>query len=151
MSDMMQTIIAGVAVFVAGQIFLKWVIEPIHQLKKTMAEISHMFTRYVIHNPDIVSPELTSEVFEKLRQLSGQLYGDMELIPLYSVFGWIFRLPKKEAIYESAKLLIGIANWMSAKHEKKFDYIIRNIQKACDNLGLYIAPQDRISEELLQK
>jgi len=47
MSTVAQTVIAGVLVFVAGQLFLKLVIEPIHQLKKTFADIAHTFVRYV--------------------------------------------------------------------------------------------------------
>lgn len=148
-----QTVIAGVLVFVASQLFLKLVIEPIHQLKKTMADISHTFVRYAhaIHNPDVIPHEMHSEVFEKLRQLSGQLYADMALIPLYSVFGTIFFLPRKEKVYKSAQNLIAVANWMHSKNDRKFDHIVRNIQNACDNLGLYIAPADRIPEEFLIK
>lgn len=153
MSTVAQTVIAGVLVFVVGQLFLKLVIEPIHQLKKTLADISHTFVRYAhaIHNPDVIPPELHSEVFEKLRQLSGQLYADMALIPLYPMFGLIFFLPQREKVYRSAQNLIAVANWMHRKSDCKFYHIVRNIQKACDNLGLYIAPGDRIPEELLQK
>ena len=155
MSTVAQTVIAGVLVFVAGQLFLKLVIEPIHQLKKTFGDIAHTFVRYAhaLHNPDLIPPELHSEVFEKLRQLSGQLYADMALIPAYPVFGLLFFLPTREKVYKSAQNLIAVANWMSANtnNDRKFDHIVRNIQNACDNLGLYIAPGDRIPDELLQK
>jgi len=153
MNTVMQTVIAGVLVFVAGQLLLKLVIEPINQLKKTFADIAHTFICYAhaIQNPDMIAPELHSIVFEKLRQLSGQLYADMSLIPLYTVFSSIFCLPRREKVYESAQHLIAVANWMCSKSDYKFDYIVRNIQKACDNLGLYIAPGDRIPDELLQK
>ena len=99
-STVAQTVIAGVLVFVAGQLFLKLVIEPIHQLKKTFADIAHTFVRYAhaLHNPDVIPPELHSEVFEKLRQLSGQLYADMALIPSYPVFRSIFFLPRREKV-----------------------------------------------------
>ena len=139
--------------FIVGQLFLKLVIEPVHQLKRTMADISHTFIRYayVIHNPDVISSELRNEVYEKLRQLSGQLYADMALIPLYPVFGKVFFLPNRSKVYKSATNLIAVANWMHSKSDKQFDYIIRNIQDACDNLGLYIDPKDRIPDELLQK
>ena len=118
-----------------------------------MADISHTFIQYayVIHNPDVISSELRNEVFEKLRQLSGQLYADMALIPLYPVFGKIFFLPSRSKVYKSATNLIAVANWMHSNNEYKFDHIIRNIQNACDNLGLYIDPKDRISEDLLSK
>lgn len=146
-----QTVIAGVLVFVFGQIFLRWVIEPIHQLKKTMAGILHTFVcyAYAIHNSDVITRELNFEVFEKLRQLSGQLYADMALIPLYPFFSKVFFLPKREMVYKSATNLIAIANWMNSKSERKVDHIIKNIQTACDNLGLYIDPADRVPDDLL--
>ena len=153
MSVITQTVIAGVLVFVVGQLFLKLVIEPVHQLKRTMADISHTFIQYayVIHNGSVVSPELRDEVFEKLRQLSGQLYADMALIPWYPLFGKLFFLPSSIKVYESAKKLIAVANWMCSKSDRQWDHIIRNIQDVCDNLGLYIDPSERVSEELLQK
>ena len=48
-----------------------------------MADILHPFVRYTyaIHYVDTVPPDLHSEVFEKLRRLSGELYADMALIP----------------------------------------------------------------------
>ncbi len=153
MSTVFLTVLSGVLVFVVGQVFLKLVIEPVHQLKKTMAEISHTFIRYayVIHNPDVVTPELRDEVFDKLRQLSGQLYSDMALIPLYGLFGKVFFLPGRSKVYKSATNLIAVANWMCSKNNyKQFDHIIKNIQDACDNLGLYIDPKDRVPDELLQ-
>ncbi|MDP1681759.1 MAG: hypothetical protein Q8L39_08280 [Burkholderiales bacterium] len=149
-----QTVLAGVVVFVLGQLLLKMIIEPVQQLKRTMAEIANIFISYayVIHNPNVVKPELQQEVFEKLRELSGKLYGDMALIPLYSIVGKAFFLPSMKNVYQGAKNLIAIANWMYGKESgNQFDHIIRNVQSACDNLGLYIAPEDRISEELLSK
>ncbi|MGB7816141.1 MAG: hypothetical protein WBL28_07305 [Methylotenera sp.] len=152
MGTVAQTVIAGLLIFVAGQIFLKLVIEPVHQLKKTLADISHTFVRYAhrIHNPDVISQDDLKEIFEKLRELSGRLYEDMALIPLYCVEGKIFFLPHKDKIYSAATNLIAIANWMHSKNDHKFDHIVKNIQTACDNLGLYIDPKDRIPDEHLQ-
>jgi hypothetical protein len=149
------TIFGGVVVFVVGQVILKWFIEPIQQFKKTLAEISNTSVRYAhaIHNPDIVSPELRDEVYDKLRQLSGQLYADMELIPRspYPVLRWLFRLPSRDNVYNSANRLIGVANWMRSHSAYKLDHTIRNVQAICDNLGLYTDPGDRVPEDYLQK
>jgi hypothetical protein len=67
---------------------------------------------------------------------------------LYPVFRTFFFLPCKEKIYQSAQNLIAVANWMHSQNDHKFDHIVRNIQNACDNLGLYTAPGDRIPEDL---
>lgn len=150
-----QIVIAGVLVFVLSLIFLRWVIGPVRQLKKTMSDILHTFLRYayVMHYVDVIPPDLHSEAFEELRRLSDQLYTDMAMIPKYlfsySFFGKILSLPEEEMVYKSAQILIATANWMNVKHENKLNYIIRNIQTACDNLGLYIDPNDRITDKHL--
>jgi hypothetical protein len=151
MGTVAQTVIAGLLIFVAGQIFLKLIIEPVQQLKKTLADISHTCVRYAhrIHNPDVISPEELKEIFEKLRELSGRLYEDMALIPLYRVVGKVFFLPHKDKIYSAATNLIAAANWMYSKNDRKFDHIIFNIQTTHDSLGLYIDPKDRVAREHL--
>ena len=130
MSNTMEIVIAGVLVLVFVQVFLKWVISPIRQLKKTMADILHTFVRYayVIHYVDVVPSDLHSEVFEKLRRLSGELYDDVALIPKcifrYPFFRKVFILPEEEMVYKCAKNLIAVANWMNVKHENKLEHII---------------------------
>ena len=71
-------------------VFLKAVIQPIRQLKRTMADILCTFSRYtnIIHYADVIPPDLHSEAYEKLRRLSNQLYDDMSLIPK-----WFFNFP----------------------------------------------------------
>jgi len=155
MSNTAEIVVVGVLVIMLIQVFLKWVIDPTRQLKKTMADILHTFVRYayVIHYVDVVPSDLHSEVFEKTRRLSGELYADMALIPKclfkYSFFRKVFTLPKEEMVYKSAQNLIAVANWMNVKHENKLIHIISNIQNACDNLGLYIDPNDRITDKHL--
>ncbi len=138
---------------VLGQTFLKLVIEPVYQLKRTLADIAHTLIRYAhgLHNPDIIPKELYTEIYDKLRSLSGQLYADMELIPAYWLFRPLFSLPRTPKVYEGAKNLIAVANWMGGTHDGQFEHIIRNIQSVYDNLGLYIAPEDKIDEELLRQ
>ena len=155
-----ESLIAGTSIlilliFMLVCIFIKFVIQPVHQLKKTMADILHTFARYtyVIHYADVIPPDLHSEVYEKLRQLSNQLYEDMSLIPKfffnYPYFSKIFSLPEEKMIYKSAQNLTATANWIYVKHKRKLNYIVKNIQTACDNLGLYIDPKDRITNKHL--
>ncbi len=150
-----QIVTVGVLVFVLSQIFLRWFIEPVRQLKKTMSDILHSFLRYtyVMHYVDVIPPDLHSEAFEELRRLSDQLYTDMAMIPKclfnYPFFGKILSLPEEEMVYKSAQNLVATTNWMNVKHENKLIHIISNIQNACDNLGLYIDPNDRITDKHL--
>ncbi len=150
-----QIVTVGVLVFVLSQIFLRWFIEPVRQLKKTMSDILHSILRYtyVMHYVDVIPPDLHSEAFEELRRLSDQLYTDMAMIPKclfnYPFFGKILSLPEEEMVYKSAQNLVATANWVNVKHKNKLIHIISNIQNACDNLGLYIDPNDRITDKHL--
>lgn len=113
----------------------------------------HVRYAYAIHNPEVIPSDLLDEVFGKLRQLAGQLHGDMALIPKW-LFSHpfcrkVFSIPEKEMVYKGAQNLIAVGNWMNLKDEKNFKHIVRNIQYACDNLGLYIDPKDRVPDEYL--
>jgi hypothetical protein len=153
--EFISVVLAGVSIFVVGQLILKLFIEPIQQFKKTMAEVTHTSVRYshAIHNPHLVTSELQAETYDKLRQLSGQLCADMELIPVfpYPFLRWLFSLPTRAKVYESVRHLIATGNWMRSPSDKKFDYTVRSIQAACDSLGLYTDPADRVPEEHLRK
>ena len=52
-------------------------------------------------------------------------------------------------VYKSARNLTATTNWMYVQHKSKLNYIVKNIQTACDNLGLYIDPKDRITNKHL--
>lgn len=153
--EFISVVLAGVLIFVLGQLILKVFIEPVQQFKKTMAEIAHTSVRYsyAIHGADSLPEELRDEVSDKLRHLSGQLYADMELIPLfpYPVLRWIFQLPHRAQVYKTAQNLIAVGSWMRSSSQHKFDNVVGEMQDACDNLGLYTHPYDRIPNEHLQR
>jgi hypothetical protein len=121
-----------------------------------MADILHTFSRYtyVIHYVDVIPPDLHSEIYETLRRNSNQLYTDMSLMPKcffnFPYFGKVLSLPDENIVYKSARNLTATANWIYVKHNCKLNHIVKNIQTACDNLGLYIDPKDRITNEHLE-
>lgn len=145
------TILSGFLVFVFGQIFLKLVIEPVQQLKKTIASAGYTLVKFahIIHNSDNVDQEERLSVFKDLRELSAQIYSATELVPLFSVTRLVFGLPEKKIIYQGSKNIIGISNWIHIQHEHKMGHIIKNIQEVYGNLGLYVSDEDRINEETI--
>ena len=114
------TILIGITIFVCGQIILKLVIEPVAQFKRTMADIAHTLIRYAhaLHNTNLIQDDLHRETYNRLRMLSGQLYGDMKLIPLYWLYRVIFFLPSKSNVYKAAKNLLAISNWMGGNNPR---------------------------------
>ncbi len=149
---MFETVISGVLVFVIGEAILKFVVEPVNALKKTIAAVAHARIQHGpdIHNPDVVSPERRQQAFALLRSISAQIYSDVRLIPCYGFTRILFGLPNRDQIHKAAKDLTSAANWLDSKNEKKHEYIYLYMQRASDALGLYIAPEDRLDDALLR-
>jgi hypothetical protein len=63
----------------------------------------------------------------------------------------MFFLPTKAKIHEAAQSLIAIGNWMYSNNPGKLDHIIKNWQRAADNFQLYMAPGDRVPDDLLNE
>ena len=106
------TILAGVAVFVLGQIVLKWMIEPIQELRKLKGEILfHLANDHAtIQNAKIVEKEAAREVGRTLERLGASLLANQHLIPMYSRIQRVFQLPDREKIQFAAKRLRLISN-----------------------------------------
>lgn len=108
------TILAGVSVFVFGQIVLKWMIEPIQELRKLKGEILfHLANDYAtIQNAKVVEKGVASEVGKVLERLGASLLANEHLIPMYSRVQYIFNLPERERIQFAAKRLRLMSNSM---------------------------------------
>jgi hypothetical protein len=106
------TILAGVTVFVLGQIVLKWMIEPIQELRKLKGEILfHLANDHAtIHNAKTVEKETALEVGRTLERLGASLLANQHLIPMYSRIQRVFQLPDREKIQFAAKRLRLISN-----------------------------------------
>lgn len=108
------TILAGVSVFVLGQIVLKWIIEPVQELRKLKGEILfHLANDYAtIQNANVVEKEVALEVRKVLERLGASLLANEYLIPMYTRIQRIFNLPESESIKFAAKRLRLISNSM---------------------------------------
>lgn len=106
------TIFTGVSIYVLGQIIVKLVIDPVHELKKTIGQISHSMIMYanVISNVEVTNDNLKREASDCLRELSALLQSHLKLIPIYDCSRRIFFLPSEREIYEASSALIGLAN-----------------------------------------
>ena len=148
MTGVFATVLSGVLVFVLGQVFLKMILEPVNKLKQTIASVSHAYLLHapVFFNPVVSQDDEKKKTREQFRLLSGQLYADANR-HVSRVFG----LPSWEKVHESAQCLVAIGNWLFSGNTATIEHILKNWQQAADNLGLYIAPADRVDDELLNQ
>ena len=107
------TVFSGVLVFVIGQIFLKLVIDPVHQLKRIISDISFALIQYanVWRSPDLPYEE-DKELLEatgEFRKLASLLNASRYLIPIYNQTKIIFFLPKGKELDSAGQNLIALS------------------------------------------
>lgn len=138
------TILAGVTVFVLGQIVLKWIIEPIQELRKLKGEILfHLANDHAtIHNAKTVKKETALEVGRTLERLGASLLANQHLIPMYSRIQNVFHLPDREKIQFAAKQLRLISNSIFGEaHDIHYQLDLYR-KDVCEALGLEDPIQD---------
>lgn len=124
------TVISGVLVFVLGQIMVKFVIDPIKELKEVFGEIqfSLIFHAQAIYTPvgDRDGEDVAQIV---IRDLASKLRAKTEVIPWYSFFSRISKgfIPPRKNIMDASTQLIGLSN--SVKKEDRSEINHDRVEK----------------------
>lgn len=123
------TVFGGLLIFTFGQLILKFIIEPIHALKKTLSEIQYAL---IFHAPAIQTPvgDLESEKAAQsaIRKLSCDLRINIEAIPLYRFWVIVFwNQPSKKNGLSAATHLIGLSNSVFEKDRTRNYDIVRKV------------------------
>jgi hypothetical protein len=147
-----KAILAGVSVFVLGQIFLKWVIEPIQELRKVITEILFYLANdhSIIHNAHIVDREEALSTCKNLRRLGASLLSRQGLIPFYRILFKIFRLPKRENIILASRRLSLISNSIFSKERDIYYKLDIYRIDICEALGIEDPIQGGMSKQELK-
>ena len=147
-STVFVTVFTGVLTYVAGQIMVKLVIEPVQELRKTIGQISHALIERanVISNPGVPSEEVITETSKHLRLLSSQLQSHLYLVPWYSGTAKVFSLPSKDNLLLASKSLIGLSNSLHRSTEKIYEQNAARMEKICDSLTIYLPDDERLSK-----
>jgi len=142
----LATVLSGVLTYVAGQLILKLVIEPVQDLKKTIGQISHVLIERanVISNPGVPTSEVMDATSSELRRLSSQLHAHLYLVPAYDKTARVFRLPTRDRILTAASNLIGLSNSVFKARDSIYEANAKRNEGICDALGIYLAPGDRL-------
>lgn len=145
------TIIAGVTVYVIGQLIIKLIVDPVQAFKSTVGEISIALINNanVYANPGVQSPERNNEASREFRLLASILSARVNLIPKYEWTAKAFSLPSKDQIHEAKSKLIMLSNNL---HVAGFDVQgmspgelnSRQAGKISDILGIYVPKGSRV-------
>jgi len=144
------TVLTGVVTFVIGQLVVKLLIEPVQEMRRTIAQISHtMIERAnVYQNPGIPTQEIMIETSQQTRKLSSQLHAHLYLVPAYSVTARIFFLPPREKVLAASSALIGLSNSVFKAVGDTYRANAKKVEVVCDSLGIYLEDSARWPEDL---
>src|SRR6185369_16902861 len=91
------TAVAGVAVFVVGQIIQKLLIEPIQKQKEAIGEILYVIDYYISLNLGL-DHETSVETRKWLTRATSNLYRSTEIIPAYRLISFLRLAPKRSVL-----------------------------------------------------
>jgi hypothetical protein len=112
------TIVAGVLVFVLGQAFQRFVLEPIHEQRRVIADIAVALVFLANVGPATGVPEGYTVVgadepipaSRHLRSLGARLRGSLWTIPFYRLWSTIRLVKPRKTILAASTALIGWSN-----------------------------------------
>lgn len=114
-------ILAGVIIYVAGQIIVKIVIDPVQELKRVIADIafkliyySHVYRIAPSADQDAsgeeqkrsVDPEKLEQAADEYRKLGSMLNAGYRLVPFYAIAKLLFFLPGESNIIAARNELL---------------------------------------------
>ena len=139
-------ILAGVIIYVAGQIIVKIVIDPVQELKRVIAEIAFKLIYYshvyrVTSSGDAeaseeeaqkrVDSEKLEQAADEYRKLASMLNAAYRLVPFYSLTKLIFFLPKETDIIEARNSLLEMSEEIFAAPKS---FVISERRKVIEKL-----------------
>jgi hypothetical protein len=133
------TVFSGLFLFILSQFFLKFILEPMVEVRKVIGKISSHLVLYAYRFSNVVetkelyeNEELRKSIMDvstKTRTLASELQGAVQVVPLYSLFSSIGFIPSQINIQDAISNLIGLSNSLSANSDSRYDYIHFNTEK----------------------
>ena len=152
-------VVVGLSIFIAGQIFVRFILDPIHNLKIIKGEIASTLifnaNRYGLAyqktNLALDEPNLDKELIDAkiaginkwndelneasdiTHALAGKLIECAEAIPFYESASYLKLVPPKSNIIEAKSQLIGLSNSFSGVLQHQSG---KRSKKICDLLSI---------------
>ena len=114
-----RAIIAGVSVFVIGQVLSDFYLNPVNELRKYIGEAKFViiFRANIYCNPGNGDVEENKKLYRErevtaieLRRAASKLFTANDSIKAYNIFYWFNILPSQTALVDAATYMIGLLN-----------------------------------------
>ena len=129
-SNVFGTVISGVIVFAASQLFIEYFLKPIQEYKKLRSKIAYELTLYanLYMNPSS-EPKLTDSEYnasKEVRKLAAEVDAEIELRPKFN-----FLIANRKTLAKVSKNLIGLSNGFYSPHP---DYLLRDNEQRTNEI-----------------
>jgi hypothetical protein len=98
--SMISAVIAGVFVFLLGQLVLKCIIEPAQAMRATMARVSNLL---LLYQAKLTNASCEVSIAEDMKKLSADIISDSYRVLWYSASRLIFHLPSRKKLLNAAR------------------------------------------------
>ena len=117
--------LAGVTIFVIGQLLSKFLIEPLYELRKEVGNIRFYlaFHASTIHTPIGRNEERSEDARQALLAGSCCLLAKLHAVPGYMIVRHVGALPKGKDVEKAADLLRGLSTYVHEEGEEAFGNI----------------------------
>ncbi|MBR9868715.1 MAG: hypothetical protein GYB20_07490 [Oceanospirillales bacterium] len=139
MSTVFETVVAGVSVYVLGQIVIKFIIEPILEFRSLLGKVTQFFLR---HQCEILSADGSVSTQNELFVLASELLQKRQSIIWYSSLSFLYGLPSSDKVLNVAKSMNQIGNRVRTGKEDRADeqvIIYDEMQRIEGGLGINVS------------
>jgi hypothetical protein len=98
--SMLATVIAGVLVFLLGQLALKCIIEPAQAMRASIARVSNLL---LLYQANLTNASCEAVIAEDMKKLSADIISDSYRVLWYSASRLIFHLPSRTKLLRAAR------------------------------------------------
>ena len=117
--------LAGVTVYVVGQLLSKFLLEPLYELRKEIGNtrFNLAFHAAVIHTPAARTPERSESARQALLDNSSNIIAKLYAVRFYTIVRYVGALPSRGDTERAAVLLRGLSTYVHELGDKANDNI----------------------------
>lgn len=116
-STAMVTVLGGVTVFVVGQFFLKWMLDPLQEYRELKGEIAYALLYHANVSGEYDPASRVPETRQHLRGLAARLRKTHAKVPLYNLCSKLRLVPIRENLFEASTELVGWSNGLQRDND----------------------------------
>lgn len=149
----MWEVVLPAAIAAIGWLLVQYVFLPAKAFQATISDVSRIRVEHAktLRAPNLVSAESRADVVKRLREAAAGLLSSEHQMPNFRIVRVPFKIPSRDVVFSAAKDLGATASWVESGEQDSVFNIMQKLQAASAKLGIYIPPEDRVDEVLLER